>query len=275
MRRFACFPPGLLGVLLVGSHCGGVTPDLPDGSSDAGPSGGSSSGVGSSSNGGSSGSGASSSSGGSGGRSSSSSGGTSSSSGGSSGVSSSGTAGSSSGAGSGGVDGGRVCLSSNCDAGTVCCGFSCCASDQLCCPIGGPVPTIDRYYCLTPTASQPNCPPTCAPRCVSDRNVKRDIEPVDERVVLDRVSRMPLSTWSYQTEDPRVRHLGPMAQDFYAAFGLGDSDRTYDAIDAHGVAFAAIKALSEQVQEQNARIERLERENGDLRRRAAPLTCAP
>jgi hypothetical protein len=108
---------------------------------------------------------------------------------------------------------------------------------------------------------------------VSDRSVKRDIEPVDERSVLDRVSRMPISTWSYRMDDPRVRHLGPMAQDFYAAFGLGDSDRTYDAIDAHGVAFAAIQALSEQLQEQNARIERLERENGELRERATPLTC--
>jgi hypothetical protein len=110
---------------------------------------------------------------------------------------------------------------------------------------------------------------------VSDRNVKRDIEPVDERIVLDRVSRMPISTWSYRTDDPSVRHLGPMAQDFHAAFGLGDSDRTYDAIDAHGVAFAAIKALSEQLQEQSARIERLERENEELSQRAASITCTP
>ena len=66
-----------------------------------------------------------------------------------------------------------------------------------------------------------------------------------------------------------------MALDFYEAFGLGDSDRTYDSIDAHGVAFAAIKALGEQVQEQSVRIERLERENRDLRQRVAPLTCSP
>jgi Chaperone of endosialidase len=107
---------------------------------------------------------------------------------------------------------------------------------------------------------------------VSDRNVKRDIEVVDEQAVLESVSRMPISTWSYRTEDPSVRHLGPMAQDFHAAFGLGDSDRQYDAIDAHGVAFAAIKALNERVQEQSARIERLERENRELRGTAA---CRP
>jgi hypothetical protein len=134
------------------------------------------------------------------------------------------------------------------------------------------VTPVDPYYCLTPTASQPTCPASCAPKCVSDRNVKRDIEPVDEQAVLEGVSRMPISTWSYRSEDPSVRHLGPMAQDFKAEFGLGDSDRSYDAIDAHGVAFAAIKALSEQVRDQNARIERLERENRELRQGA---TCGP
>jgi Chaperone of endosialidase len=103
---------------------------------------------------------------------------------------------------------------------------------------------------------------------VSDRNLKRDIEPIDDQSVLERVARMPISTWSYKTDDPSVRHIGPMAQDFHAAFGLGDTDRAYDPIDAHGVAFAAIQALSERVAEQNARLERLERENQELRQRA-------
>jgi hypothetical protein len=107
---------------------------------------------------------------------------------------------------------------------------------------------------------------------VSDRNLKRDIEPVDEQAVLEGVARMPVSTWSYVTDDPRVRHLGPMAQDLHATFGLGDTDRAYDAVDAHGIAFAAIKALHEQLQAQDARIERLERDNAELRQRA---TCTP
>jgi hypothetical protein len=102
---------------------------------------------------------------------------------------------------------------------------------------------------------------------VSDRNIKRDIEPVDSRAVLEGVARLPVATWSYQADDPSVRHMGPMAQDFRAAFGLGDTDRAYYAIDAHGVAFASIQALYQQVQEQNARLERLEKENADLRSR--------
>jgi hypothetical protein len=107
---------------------------------------------------------------------------------------------------------------------------------------------------------------------VSDRTVKRDIEPVDEQLVLDAVSQLPISSWSYRTDSPSVRHLGPMAQDFYAAFGLGDSDRSYDSIDAHGVALAAIKALHEQLQRQSARIEQLELENRELYERSR-LEC--
>ena len=82
--------------------------------------------------------------------------------------------------------------------------------------------------------------------------------------MLAAVAQMPVSSWAYKSDDPSVRHLGPMAQDFYSAFRLGDTDRAYDPIDAHGVALAAIKALAEQVQEQNARIESLERENREL-----------
>jgi len=102
---------------------------------------------------------------------------------------------------------------------------------------------------------------------VSDRNVKRDIVPVDPQAVLEGVARVPVATWSYNADDPRVRHMGPMAQDFYGEFGLGNTDKAYSAIDAHGVAFAAIQALYQRLQEQDARIQKLERENVALRRR--------
>ena len=80
---------------------------------------------------------------------------------------------------------------------------------------------------------------------------------------------MPISTWSYKADDPSVRHLGPMAQDFHAAFGLGRTDRAYDPIDAHGVELAAIKALYERVRTEAELIDRLERENEELRQHAA------
>ena len=65
--------------------------------------------------------------------------------------------------------------------------------------------------------------------CISDRNKKKNITPADTSAVLDKVSKLPISTWSYTAEPVDVRHMGPMAQDFRASFGLGDDDKTYNA----------------------------------------------
>jgi hypothetical protein len=144
-----------------------------------------------------------------------------------------------------------------------CCDTMCCGTGQLCCknegPIGGPP------SCVMPDPQTNTCPVGCAPLCKSDKDSKRDVVPVDGRQVLASLVQVPMSTWSYKTDDAEVRHLGPMAQDFHAAFGLGDTDRAYDPIDAHGVAFAAIQGLYTMIEEQNARIERLEEENARLR----------
>ena len=59
--------------------------------------------------------------------------------------------------------------------------------------------------------------------------------------------------------------MGMMAQDFYREFGLGSTDKAFNPVDAHGVEMAAIQALYERLQEQQARIEKLEQENRELR----------
>jgi hypothetical protein len=89
--------------------------------------------------------------------------------------------------------------------------------------------------------------------------------------VLDALSKMPVSTWSYRADPAGVRHMGPMAQDFKAAFGLGDTDRAYHSIDAHGVTIAAIQALYDISLEQSRKIQRLEEENEVLRRRMSGI----
>jgi len=162
------------------------------------------------------------------------------------------------------------CSTFDCPAGETCCGGSCCTAGEICCLDEGPV---EAYVCFMPTAAQPTCPAGCAPECISDRNVKRDIVPVDDRAVLEALARVPVSTWSYTSDDPSVRHLGPMAQDLHEAFGLGDTDRAYSPIDAHGIAMASIKALYEMSLEQKARIDRLEAENAALKK--AILTPKP
>jgi hypothetical protein len=133
----------------------------------------------------------------------------------------------------------------------------------LCCDVQGPVSGFSS--CFTPTAQEPTCPQGCAPLCASDRNIKSNITPIDERGVLEQVATLPLSSWQYTGDPAAARHLGPMAQDFRATFGLGDTDRSYNSIDAHGVSLASIKALYRMVQEQQVRLERLEAENAQLR----------
>jgi len=98
---------------------------------------------------------------------------------------------------------------------------------------------------------------------LSDRNLKTGVAPLDDAAVLDKVAALPVSVWSYRTE-PGVRHVGPMAQDFYAAFGVGEDDRHITSIDEDGVALAAIKAL-------HAENRGLYSENRELRARLAAL----
>jgi endosialidase-like protein len=101
------------------------------------------------------------------------------------------------------------------------------------------------------------------PSAPSDRNAKEAFEAVEPRAVLAGVVALPIERWSYKGES--ARHLGPMAQDFAAAFGLGQDDRHIFPLDAAGVALAALQGLHALVQTQGARLETLEREVAALR----------
>jgi hypothetical protein len=88
----------------------------------------------------------------------------------------------------------------------------------------------------------------------SDRNQKKNIKPIDTAMVLAGVVNMPVSKWNYKVDDDGVRHLGPMAQDFHAAFDLGRDDKHISSIDASGVSFAAIQELNKQLELQKEMI---------------------
>lgn len=92
----------------------------------------------------------------------------------------------------------------------------------------------------------------------SDRNLKENLEPVNPQAVLEKVAEMPVSRWNFIQDETKAPHLGPMAQDFHAAFGLGADDTHIGMIDADGVALAAIQGLYELLQERDARIADLE-----------------
>jgi trimeric autotransporter adhesin len=82
---------------------------------------------------------------------------------------------------------------------------------------------------------------------LSDRNAKENFAPTNPREVLDKVAALPLATWNYKTQDKSIRHIGPTAQDFHTAFGVGENDRTITTVNAAGVALAAIQGLNQKV----------------------------
>ena len=68
---------------------------------------------------------------------------------------------------------------------------------------------------------------------------------------------MPIKTWNYKTQADSIRHIGPTAQDFKSAFGVGESETGITTVDADGVALAAIKGLVEELKDRDKTIEEL------------------
>ncbi len=100
----------------------------------------------------------------------------------------------------------------------------------------------------------------------SDRAVKTAIQSVNPRSVLSKVLAMPITSWAYRTDD-KTRHIGPMAQDFHKAFGLGGSDKSIATVDADGVALAAIQGLHQIVKDKDTKISELEKKLAAIERR--------
>ena len=104
---------------------------------------------------------------------------------------------------------------------------------------------------------------------------------ISPKEVLAKVAALPITEWNFKTM-PGLRHMGPMAQDFYAAFGLGGSDTTITTVDPDGVALAAIQGLNQKLQQKETEITELKQvletelkrrdaENADLKQRLEKL----
>ena len=93
---------------------------------------------------------------------------------------------------------------------------------------------------------------------LSSRTAKEHFVPVDGKSVLAKLEAMPISSWNYLGTGADDRHLGPVAEDFHAAFGLGTSDHFVAPTDLAGVALASVKALQDEVRERDQRIDTLE-----------------
>ena len=102
----------------------------------------------------------------------------------------------------------------------------------------------------------------------SDRNVKEHFSSVNPRDVLEKVSALPITEWNYITDGETLKHIGPMAQDFFSAFKVGLDDKHISMVDADGVALAAIQGLNQKLEEQ---LKQQRAENAELKQRLEAL----
>jgi trimeric autotransporter adhesin/endosialidase-like protein len=114
--------------------------------------------------------------------------------------------------------------------------------------------------------------------CASSRLVKENFHAVDAEDVLLRIRAVPVSTWNIIGADPRVRHMGPFAEDFWDAFGLGLGSTTIGLGDIDGVNFAGVKALEarttrlqQQLDARTAEVDALRGEVAELRAQVQAL----
>jgi hypothetical protein len=103
----------------------------------------------------------------------------------------------------------------------------------------------------------------------SDRNAKENFTPLNAQTLLSQLAALPITLWNYKDDSCQTRHIGPVAQDFHAAFGLNGADEKHiSTVDEGGVALAAIQGLNQKVESENSA---LRAENVELRRRLEAL----
>ena len=105
----------------------------------------------------------------------------------------------------------------------------------------------------------------------SDANRKHAFKAIDGESILAKIDSMNVTTWSYNTEADSIRHMGPTAQDFRKAFGLGDTEKAIATVDADGVSLAAIKALIRRTTELRTENEALRGMLAEMARRLTDL----
>jgi hypothetical protein len=106
---------------------------------------------------------------------------------------------------------------------------------------------------------------------LSDREMKDNLSKVNDIEILEALVALPLAEWNYISQDSAIRHIGPMAQDFQATFGLGEDPRYISIVDANGVALASIQGLYQLVQEKDSTIASQQQQITDLETRLTVL----
>ncbi len=93
---------------------------------------------------------------------------------------------------------------------------------------------------------------------LSDKHKKEHFRKVNAETILKKIADIEINSWNYKSQSEDIRHIGPMAQDFYAAFGFGENNTTITTTDLDGVNLIAIQALAKRTKELNDKIKELE-----------------
>ncbi len=158
---------------------------------------------------------------------------------------------------------GRCDFNAECCSQQFCNGQNCVAcrqADGACSPSGGEC--CPGLLCFEDKCTE----------VTSDRALKTNFATIDPVDMLARVRDLPISTWNYTADDPAIRHVGPMAQDFAALFAVGADDRHIHPLDGQGVALAAIQGLLAQIDQLRAENIRLAARVAALERSGEPVT---
>jgi len=121
-----------------------------------------------------------------------------------------------------------------------------------------------RFYTATGDATAAYLPPGGTSfAALSDSNSKTDFRQIEPREILSKVAALPVTAWHYK-HDPQRLYIGPMAQDFHAAFGLGYDDKSISTLDSDGVMYAAIQGLVEELKERDKEIAELKTKSAEI-----------
>jgi len=128
------------------------------------------------------------------------------------------------------------------------------------------------FYTGTGTGGAQLAPNATSWSAISDRNAKKNFQPVNTVAVLDKLAAIPIQQWNYKWEqDTDVPNIGPMAQDFKHAFYPGRDDKGISTLEFDGVELAAIQGLNQKMAEKDTEIQTLKHRNDSLAERLDEL----
>ncbi|MFN0031083.1 MAG: tail fiber domain-containing protein [Flavobacteriales bacterium] len=106
----------------------------------------------------------------------------------------------------------------------------------------------------------------------SSRDLKEMFIELNSQDILEKISSLEMKQWKYKQN--KAWHIGPIAEDFYEAFGLGLDNKSISTIDPAGVALVGVQALYARVEELKKETEEMTAVNEAMREKMESMEKA-